>query len=215
MIDKTDVVITLPAHSNEFDLLYFAVMAKLHLPAIKPIFLKILHKTIEGPYYTLAPFLYSPHLHFRHSLTSLKNFIESLRNKNEEKCDIRLPGYLVIKIIYPESSIEEIYKYKVAYPIPEIVKETVVIGEIENFRLLRESHQKEINRLDNTLAQSRDLTATVEINLLSESKAIIIKLRTLMMPINIINKLIVSTELRYNIKDAIATSLVKGKIKYQ
>lgn len=36
-----------------------------------------------------------------------------------------------------------------------------------------------------------------------------------MMPIDIINKLIVSTELRYNIKDAIATSLVKGKIKYQ
>ena len=47
LIDKTDVVITLPAHSNEFDLLYFAVIAKLHLPAIKPIFLKILHKTIE------------------------------------------------------------------------------------------------------------------------------------------------------------------------
>ena len=209
MINKTDVVITLPAHSNEFDLLYFAVMAKLHLPEIKPIFLKILYKRIEGTYYTLAPFLYSQHLYFTHSLTSFKTFIKSLRNKNEERYAVRVPGYLVIKIIFSESSIEEIYKYKVTYPIPEIVKETAVIGEIENLRLLRESHQKEINRLDNTLAQS------MKIYLLSESKAIIIKLRTLMMPINIINKLIVSTELRYNIKDAIATSLIKGEIKYQ
>ena len=215
MIDKTDVVISLPAHSNEFDLLYFAVMAKLHLPAIKPIFLKILYKTIEGPYYTLAPFLYSPHLYFRHSLTSFKNFIESLISKNEEKYDVRFPGYLVIKIIFPESSRYEIYKYKVAYPIPEIVKETAVIGEMEHLRLLRELHQKEINRLDNTLAQSRDLIATMKTNLLTESKAIIIKLRILLRPINIINKLIVSTELRNNIKDAITTSLVKGKIKYQ
>lgn len=75
LIDKTDVVISLTARSKELDLLYFAIMAKLHIPAIKPIFLKILYKTIEGTYYTLAPFLYSPHLHFTHSLTSFKNFI--------------------------------------------------------------------------------------------------------------------------------------------
>lgn len=33
---------------------------------------------------------------------------------------------------------------------------------MEKLRLLRESHQKEIDRLDNTLAQVRDLTATIK-----------------------------------------------------
>ena len=46
LIDKTDVVISLPAHSNELDLFYCAIMGKLHLPGIKPTFLKILYKTL-------------------------------------------------------------------------------------------------------------------------------------------------------------------------
>ena len=60
-----------------------------------------------------------------------------------------------------------------------------------------------------------NLTGKMKEHLLSESYSIMIKVKALINPIKIIDKLIASNEERYNIKDAIATSLVEAKIKYQ
>ena len=115
-VDNTDVVITAPANSSQFDLLYYVVMSKLHLP-VNPLFMKILYHTRKGSYYTLAPYLYSPHLHFRVSLNRFINDIRDLISKNEDKYDIKRSGKIIFRIVFHEEDRAEIRKYEVIYPI--------------------------------------------------------------------------------------------------
>ena len=101
------MIISLLPHSNQLGLIYYIIMAKLAL-TIKPTFIKVLLIKIDGPSYTVGPFIYNPKVRFNFTLVGFIEWITHQINIIKEEYDIDTPYKVNFILVYPISAIKAV-----------------------------------------------------------------------------------------------------------
>ena len=163
----------------------------------------------------MAPYLYSPHLHFKLSLNSFINYIKQLVSKIEDKYDIKTPGKIVFRLVFHEEDRPKISQYEIIYPITQDVKQRSLLKDLEMIKNLREIHEKEVAKLDEALEIGQEKIGRIKDSFTSEINFITMKLNKIICPVKVIDRLIPSLNERLKIKEALINSIVEARVKLQ
>ena len=204
VISEKYLNISVAAHAENLYELYYILMGKLSLEP-KPIYLKVLYKTLHNQIYTLTRYIYSPHINFLLSLKDFLNFIKTLIDNTHIRYDIKEMGIIILSLYYTEEGIKDLVNYQTLDPLPEDLLKTVSLRSVEEMReneLKLEDEIKTIKR--NRIALIDGLSDSIKKNKISTM------LEEVVNRSNILNKLDLDPKV---IKSYFISALIQAKIE--
>lgn len=187
-------------------------MGKLSLN-IKPIFMKVFIITPRDRVYTIGPFIYNPHIRFKHTATSFIYWITNLVSQYKLKYDITMPASIMFTLVYPMEAAKLITNYEVKYPIPRDFEVSESLREIQEKLAYKARLESKVDLIARDIEYSRR-----EVGVFSaweyKRNSIVDTMGGILSDSPIIDELIDEFKLGSAVKRGIAQSLVDARLEH-